>query len=63
MVTADVMFVNGFAFVVSVSSGLKFTMVEYMPLCTAPVLSQSLGNICELYSKRGFIIELFLVDR
>ena len=61
-VAADVMLLNGLAFMVSVSHGLKFTTLEYMPRQTAPVLSQSLENIYELYSKCGFTVELFLMD-
>ena len=60
---ADVMFVNGIASMVSVSRGLKFITVECMPHWTDPVLSQSLENIYKLYSKRGFNVEIFLMDR
>ena len=61
-VAAGVMFFIWLALVVSVSRRLKFTTVEYMPHRTSPVLSQSLEKIYEIYSKRGFIVELFLID-
>ena len=34
-----------------------------MPHWTDPVLSQSSENIYELYSKRGFNVDIFLMDR
>ena len=57
------MFVNGLAFMVSVSHILKFTTVEYMLRSMALVLSQSLVMIYELYTRRGFNIKLFPMDR
>ena len=47
---------------VRVSRGLKFTTVEYMPRWMAPMLSQSLYEIYEIYSKHGFTVDMFLMD-
>ena len=62
MVTLDIMFVIGIAFLVSVLCGLKFTMVEYMPNCTAPELYKYLKKVYNNYLKYSFIVNLFLMD-
>ena len=44
-VVADVMFVNGIPFVVSVSRGVNLKMVEYVRQSLKNVLANSIGNI------------------
>ena len=62
-ISSDVMFVNGLDFVVIISRGIKLTTIEYVPRRMAGAITKSLDNIYDLYIKRGFEIELFLMDR
>ena len=63
MVSEDVMFVRGLAFLVSVLRGIKFITIEYIPKRTAPVISKSLKKLYYIYHVHVFTVELFLMDR
>ena len=60
-ISAGVVFVNGIYFVVSISLGINFATVEYVPRRTSCVHSKSLDKIYDIYNKRDFEIELFLI--
>ena len=62
-ISTNFMIFNGLNFVVIISLGIKFTTVEYVPLQIDRVIAKSLNNIYDLYIKRDFEIELFLMDR
>ena len=51
--TVDVMFVNGIAFLVSLSRGIRFYTCEHTPNRKAKQLAKSLRRTVNLY-KRGF---------
>ena len=60
-VAANVMFVNGIPFVVSVSRWVNLTMVEYVSRRLKTVLANSIGEIFQLYTNNGYTIITFLV--
>ena len=62
MVAADVMFVSKVDFLVSVSHSLKFTMEKYVQFHTSPVIYKHLEEVYDIYIRRGFTVELFLMD-
>ena len=59
----DIMFVIRLDFLVSVSCSLKFMMVEYIPNHTGTVIYKSLEKVYDIYLRRGFTVNLFLMDR
>ena len=60
--TADVMFVNGIAFLTTLSRKIRLTTVEHVPSRTAEQLSSSLTKIVQLYAKAGFTVRTTLMD-
>ena len=63
MIAAYIMFVSRLILLVSVSHGIKYMTVEYMPNIMAPVLSKYLEKVYNIYLRRGFTVNLFLMDR
>jgi hypothetical protein len=61
--TADVMFVNGIAFLTTLSRKLWLVTVEQLPSCTATQLSNSLVKIVRLYACTGFIVRIIMMDQ
>ncbi len=59
----DVMFVDGIAFVVMVSRGLKFITTHYLPTRTADDLVQSLKKTTKIYERGGFRVQTLLMDK
>ena len=62
-VAADVMFVNGMGLLVSISSNIKFTMVQYIWKKTMGNISKSLENINEVYARCRMFVEMYYMDR
>jgi hypothetical protein len=62
-IAADVMFVNGLPFVVTISRKIKFTTTEYVPSRSQQNLVKSLIKIVYLYKTRGFNPDPALMDR
>ena len=62
-ITADVMFINGIAFLVTLSRKLKFRTVEFVPKRTAKTLAKHLTKVLMLYARGGFIVNLALMDK
>ena len=62
-ISSDIMFVNGLYFVMIIPQWIKFTTVEYVLQWTAGILSKSLDMINDIYNKRGFEIELLLMEQ
>ena len=60
--TADVMFVRGFTFLVTYSRSIKFTTTEYIPTRTAGQLAKSLMKVVYGYAHGGFVVNLMLMD-
>ena len=60
---ADVMFVNGMAFLTTLSRKLRLSTVEQLPSCTATYLSNSLIKIVKLNARTGFIVKVIIMDQ
>ena len=61
-ILADVMFVNGAPFLITIPHGIKFVMVEHIPTCTAKQLSKSSKRVMKILSRSGMIVQTFLMD-
>ena len=59
---ADVMFVNGLPFIVTISRAIKLITVEYLPSRTAEMLCDKLRKINKLYQCGGYNIRTSLMD-
>ena len=60
--TADVMFVNGVAFLTTLSRKIRLFTIEHVPSHTAKQLSSSLNKIVQLYAMGGLIIHAILMN-
>jgi len=59
---ADVMFVNGLPFFMTLSRNIRFGTAEYLPSRTAKQLGRSLTKIMKIYALHGFVVRLVLMD-
>ena len=59
---ADVFFIDGTAFLMTVSRRLKFIMVEHVPVWTGTQLSKHIKRVLEVYGRAGFRIRTILMD-
>mgnify|MGYP000854466914 CR=1 FL=1 len=60
--TADIMFVNGVAFLMTLSRRIRLVTAKHIPTRTAKQLSSSLDKIVRLYTLGGFIVKVILMD-
>ena len=60
--TADVMFVCGFTFLVTYSRSIKYTTAEFIPNQTAGQLAKCLMKVVYGYACGGFIVNIMLMD-
>ncbi len=60
--TADVMFVNGVPFLVSLARGLNLLTAEFLPVRTAKSLASRIKKIKHLYGRGGFTVGTILMD-
>ncbi len=63
VLTANVMFVNGMAFMTTLSWKLRLATVEQLPSRMATQLSNSLIKIVKLYACTGFIVRVIMMDQ
>ncbi len=63
VLTANVMFVNGMAFLTTLSRKLQLATVEQLPSRMATQLSNSLIKIVKLYAGTGFIVRVIMMDQ
>ena len=63
VLVADVMFVNGLPFFVTMSRNIRLYTVEHIPSRSVKQLSRSLTKILKTYGARGFVVTLALMDR
>ena len=61
--TADVMFVNGFPFLVTMSRRIRLLTVEHIPSRTAKQLGSSITKVVHFYAQGGFVINTVLMDQ
>ncbi len=59
---ADVMFVNGIAFLVSASRNISLITIEHTPKRTASNLGIILNPILRVYNKASFTVQILLMD-
>ena len=62
-ITADVLFVSGVPFLVTLSITIKFRTTQFLPKRTARTLVSSLTKVLMLYARGGFIVNLALMDK
>ena len=62
-ISEDVLFVIRLALLVSVLRSLKFMTVEYIPKHMGTLISKYLEKVYDIYLRRGFTVNLFLMDR
>ena len=60
--TADLMFVNSVAFLVTLSRGIRMHTAEYMPTWTVDQLDSGLTKVLNLYRRGGFVVRVILMD-
>jgi hypothetical protein len=63
LLTADVMFVTGIAFLTTLSCKLQLETVKQLPTQTAWQLNSSITKISRLYARTGFIIKVMMMDQ
>ena len=56
------MFVSSIPFLVTFSRKIKIMTLEYAPSRTSQQLANSLTKIVNTYARRGFLMDLALVD-
>jgi hypothetical protein len=59
---ADVFFVDGIAFLITVSRRIKFMTTEHLPVRTATSLSKHLQQVLLVYGRAGFRVRSILMD-
>jgi hypothetical protein len=62
VLAADVMFVNGLPFFVSLSRGIKLFTVEFTPSRTKEQLSNKLKKVIYVYQRAGYRVRCVLMD-
>jgi hypothetical protein len=63
VLTANVMLINGIAFLITLSQKLQLATVEQLLMRTTTQLSSSLTKIIRLYACTGFIIHVIMMDQ
>ena len=61
-ISEDIIFLIRLAFLISVSCSLKFMIVEYISKHTGTVISKYLEKVYDIYLRRGFTVNLLLMD-
>jgi hypothetical protein len=59
---ADVFFVDGTTFLLTVGRRLKFVTAEHVPVRTATSLSKHIEQVLEVYGRAGFRVRTILMD-
>jgi len=59
---ADIFFVDGTAFLLTVARRIKFVTAEHVPVRTATSLSKHLKRVLEVYGRAGFVVRTILMD-
>ncbi len=53
-IVADVMFVNGLPFLVTLSRGISLVTIKFLPSRTSKRLANSMEHVIRIYRKAGF---------
>jgi hypothetical protein len=59
---ADVFFVDGTAFLLTVAQRIKFVTAEHLPVRTALSLSKHMKRVLDVYGRAGFRVRTILMD-
>jgi hypothetical protein len=59
---ADIFFVDGTAFLITVSWHIKFIMAEYLQVRMATSLCKHLDRVLQVYARAGFLVRTILMD-
>ena len=59
---ADVMFVSGLPFLITLSRRVRYVTVQFVPKRTAGELASALKLVIGLYRRPGFICQMALMD-
>ena len=59
---ADVFFVDGTAFLMTISRRIKFITSEYVPVRTAKNLAKHIDRVVNVYARAGFRVRTILMD-
>jgi hypothetical protein len=59
---ANVFFVDGIAFLLTVSRNIKFITAEHVASCTAKSLSKHMDHIIQVYTRAGFSVRTVSMD-
>ncbi|KAL7534414.1 hypothetical protein ACHAWF_004829, partial [Thalassiosira exigua] len=62
ILAADVMFVCGLPFLLTLSRGVTFVTVQYVPRRTAPELCNAIKNVVKVYNRAGITPSLAMMD-
>jgi hypothetical protein len=61
--TADIMFVNGWAFFTSLLRRIRLRTAEYTPTRTAKQLGSLLKRVIDMYFRAGYVVTTVLMDQ
>jgi hypothetical protein len=59
---AEMFFVEGTAFLITLSRNVKFITAEHTPVCTAKALVKHIEQVLQVYWRTGFIVKTILMD-
>ncbi len=59
----EVFFLDGTAFLLTITRRIKFVTTEHVPVRTAMSLSKYLKQVLEVYRHAGFVVRTILMDR
>ena len=59
---ADVFFVDGIAFLITVAIKIKFVTVKHTPVCTAKSLVKHIKHVLQFYDRARFTIRYVMMD-
>ncbi len=59
---ADIFFVDGTAFLITVSWRIKFVTAEHLQVRTVTSLCKHLGRVLQVYARAGFLVRTILMD-
>jgi hypothetical protein len=61
--TADIMYVNGVAFLTTLSRKISLRTVEHIQSQSTALLSRALTKVMKLYARGGFVVNLIMMDQ
>jgi hypothetical protein len=62
MLAGDVFFVDGTAFLITVSQKIKFVTAEHVPVRTAASLVKHFNQVIQVYCCAGFVVRTLMMD-